>query len=196
MIKDTLNPMRGVFGFQAIPAKKLQEEMKKISHLKGLDRTKAQKEIYNKIQTASHVQNNLIVNSAHLILSHLMAQTASVGIPEITPNNFKITKMQFGQDNTAPTPLDIALVLPEPKSPGVDFYTVGTPEFQDGASPGDKDAIITFSALMDGADGNGVNYQEAGLFAEAEFMFARTTFPLITKTAEIAFSFNWTIIFP
>ena len=197
MIVDRIKPPKGVFGFQALPTKRLKEEMNKISHLDDLEKTKATQEITKKIQLYSHVQDNLIVNQSHLILSHLMAQTPSTALGAISaPNNFKITKIAFGTGNPAPSPLDTGLDTLVEKSPGVDFYTVGTPSFQEGASPADMDAIITFSTLMDGADGNGVNYQESGLFCEAEFMFARTTFPLITKTAEIAFSFNWTIIFP
>ena len=197
-IKEVLNRPRGVFEIKVIKANELKDGLNQISKqgLVGLDRTKAINEFVDKAKIDELKKPNLIVQTSHLILTHLIGQTASTSIPEVTPNNFKITKMRFGEDGTAPSPTQTALISPVEKTPSVFDYAVETPEYQNGASPGDLDAIIKFSTLMAGTDGNGVNYQEAGLFAEAGYMFARTTFPLITKTEEIAFSFNWTIIFP
>lgn len=57
---------------------------------------------------------------------------------------------------------------------------------------------ISLEAIWALAEGNGYSFTEAGLFTipfGAGLLFARKTFPAITKTAAFALKFTWTIAF-
>ncbi len=146
------------------------------------------------------------------------ADFAKYGLP--TDTDLKIKKMRFGTD---PTQTDITMSglisLVEPRffadgttiPPGTqDWYDIDGYKFGNGADVvssitgqpvQDYDQNITFSSTMGGPQGNSTTttpivYREAGLFTNNDIMFARTTFPPITKDENLALKFEWNLSLP
>jgi len=179
----------------------------------------------NKLIDVIEVHNRLVIRY-HLVMTHLLspvgnpllqqvlspADFSKYGIPVDT--DLKIRKMRFGTD---PTQTDITMSgIITPVPPGFfadgttipigtqDWYDIDGYKFGNGTDVSnipDYDQNITFSATMAGPQGNSTTstpnvYREAGLYTQNDIMFARTTFPPITKDENLALKFEWQISLP
>lgn len=130
-------------------------------------------------------EKNMIVAKAPLILANCLGGISA---------DYVINRIEWGTgghvtgDPTTPVPPDATdLVLEEPVGPGL--YTTVTPTA--------GDTYVQFEAEMDSATGNGNVYTEIGLIitGASKLMFARKTFPGITKTADRVLTVRWIISF-
>lgn len=179
----------------------------------------------NKLIDVIEIHNRLVIRY-HLVMTHLLspvgnpllqqelspADFSKYGIP--TDADLKIRKMRLGTD---PTQTDITMSgivsIVEPRfyadgttiPPGTqDWYDIDGYKFGNGTDVNgikDYDQNLTFSATMAGPQGNSTTntpivYREAGLFTNNDIMFARTTFPAITKDENLALKFEWQISLP
>lgn len=149
---------------------------------------------------------NLVVTVARKVMSRLIAGCVATAEIELIggnvdvsahPEYLYITKMKWGTgghdplDPTQPIPptvADEALAAPI-ASPAYKPVTVDYPSY----------TSVRFTATLDQTEANGVGLSEEGLFCTGdgadEFMFARKTFGLLTKTSDFSFSFAHTVIF-
>ena len=179
----------------------------------------------NKLVDIIEVHNRLVIRY-HLVMTHLLspvgnpllqsqmssADFAIYGLP--TDSDLKITKMRFGTDPTQTAITMSGIIsLVEPRyfpdgttiPPGTqDYYLIDGYKFGNGADVNgikDYDQNLTFSATMAGPQGNSTTntpivYREAGLYTQNNILFARTTFPAITKDENLALKFEWNIALP
>jgi len=145
--------------------------------------------------------DNLVVTMARKIMSRLLSgasltpSIATIGGPVVVtnPNQLYVTRMKWGTAGHNPgnptealTPTvsdeDLAspIVSPAFKAVVVDYPT---------------DTSVRFTAELDQTEANGLGLSEEGLFTSVNFMFARKTFGLLTKTSDFTFQFRHTILF-
>lgn len=179
----------------------------------------------NQLVDIIEIKNRLVLRY-HLVMTHFLSPVGNPALQqELSPADFskygiptdadlKIRKMRFGTD---PTQTEItmsgliALVEPGFYPDGTtippntqDWYDIDTYKFGNGSDVNgvkDYDQNITFEATMAGVQGNSTTttpivYREAGLFTNNNIMFARTTFPSITKTEDLALKFSWNLSLP
>jgi hypothetical protein len=131
-------------------------------------------------------ENNLVVMRARQILRDLIYDGN---------NDYIISKMKFGNkghvgnDYLTPNP---------PKLTDTNLYGDVTYTKSVGRSKKDLNKIVYTCRLNQNEanlSGGTFPITEAGLFNSRDELFARKTFPVITKTGDRIYDFEWTIIF-
>lgn len=145
--------------------------------------------------------NNLVVTMARKLMSRLISGAANGAtitknnnpIAITNPANLFITRMKWGtggHDILIPTnpltpsvndeDLAVSIVSPASKLCAIDYPTTTS---------------IRFTASLEQNEANGNGLSEEGLFSDdLQFLFARKTFGLLSKTSDFSFTFAHTIL--
>lgn len=173
----------------------------------------------------TYKSHNRLVLRYHLVITHLLSpvgnfanqsnftteEFAKFGNP--TSEDLKLTKMRFGTNATEVSVTDSGVITPVlPRfnadgstiTDGTDYYAIDTYRFLNGNpvnSVPDYDQSLEVEATMSGPAGNSTTvdqivYREAGLYTDNDILFARVTFPAITKDESFAFKFRWILSLP
>lgn len=147
------------------------------------------------------VGENLVVTIARRMMSRLISGALSgatidtIGGPvSITnPDQLFITNMRWGTGGHNPgNPT-------EPLTPSTSDEDLASPIVSPASKPVTidypTDTSVSFTAELGQSEANGQGLSEEGLFSDVDFMFARKTFGLLTKTADFSFSFKHTLLF-
>jgi len=149
-----------------------------------------------------HIEGeNLVVTMARKVMSRLISgalsganiQTIGGAVPITNPNQLFITNMRWGTGGHNPgSPT-------EPLTPSVSDEDLASPISTPASKPITIDypteTSVRFTAELDQSEANGEGLSEEGLFTDLDFLFARKTFGLLTKTADFSFVFRHTILF-
>ncbi|MCM8804263.1 MAG: hypothetical protein NC833_03295 [Candidatus Omnitrophica bacterium] len=125
------------------------------------------------------------INSILLLENMVMNKGLEFITSKLNDSNKKIKWCILGTDNTPPQPTQSSLISPDPST----FILITEKyNFQN---------KISFNTFYSTTEANGV-WQEAGLMAEGEeenILFARITFPPLTKTNQQTLTIIWDLIF-
>jgi hypothetical protein len=110
------------------------------------------------------------------------------------PSELFITKMKWGTGGH--DPLNPTVPVPPTLDDEYLYNPIPDPLFKLVTVDYTADATVRFTATLEQNDANGLGISEVGLFSNAhDLMFCRKSFGILTKSADFAFEFRYSVLF-